>query len=65
MSKNLDLRSADAGCTIDKSSGPQNPRVHIVLKTSKSSGAKGDVPKIYRFLLTHSLIKIILRFPTS
>ena len=40
------------GCSLfyGKNSGPQNPRVSIVLKASKSTGAKGDVPKIYWFL---------------
>ena len=30
--------------------------VHILLEASKSAGAKGDVPKIYGFVLTHSLL---------
>ena len=38
--------SARAVRSIKESSGSQNQRVHIVLKASKSSGAKGDVPKI-------------------
>ena len=42
--------SAGAVCSIKESSGPQNQRVHIVLKASKSAGAKGDVPKIYGFM---------------
>ena len=37
---------AGAVCSIKESSGPQNQRVHLVLKASKSAGAKGDVPKI-------------------
>ena len=37
---------AGAVCSIKESSGPQNQWVHIVLKASKSAGAKGDVPKI-------------------
>ena len=41
-----DFGSAGAICSIKESSGPQNQRVHIVLKASKSSGAKGDVLKI-------------------
>ena len=32
-------------CSIEESSGPQNPLVDIVLKASKS-----DVPKIYGFV---------------
>ena len=43
--RNLELR-AGAVCSIKESSGTQNQRVHIVLKASKSAGAKGDVPKI-------------------
>ena len=43
--------SAGAVCSIEESSGPQNPRVSIVLKASKSAGAKGDVTKIYGFVL--------------
>ena len=31
----------------------QNPRLSMVLKASKSGGAKGDVPKIFKFV--HSL----------
>ena len=38
--------SVGAVCSIKESSGPQNQRVHIVLKAWKSVGAKGDVPKI-------------------
>ena len=38
--------SAGAVCSIKESCGPQNQRVHIVLKASKSACAKGDVPKI-------------------
>ena len=38
------------GCSIEESTGPQNLWVTIVLKTSKSAGAKGDFPKIYRFV---------------
>ena len=37
--------SAGAVCSIKESSGPQNQRVHIVLKAAKSAGAKGDVSK--------------------
>ena len=40
---------------LQKSSGPQNQRVHIVLKPSKSAGAEGNVPNICGFELTHSL----------
>jgi hypothetical protein len=36
--------------SIEDSSGPQNLWVSIVLKASKSVGAKGDVPKIYGFV---------------
>ena len=32
---------------IEESSGPQNSRVSIALKGSKSAGTKDDVPKIY------------------
>ena len=39
-----------AVCSIDESSGPQILRFSIVLKSSKSEGAKGDVPKIYGFM---------------
>ena len=42
--------SAGAVCSIEESSGHQNPWVPIVLKASKSAGAKGDVPMIYRFV---------------
>ena len=31
-------------------SGPQTPRVPIVVRASKSETAKGDVPKIYEFV---------------
>ena len=48
--------SAGAFCSIKESSGPQNQRVHIVLKGSKSAGVKGDVPKICAPVLTHSLL---------
>ena len=41
---------ADAVYSIEESSGPQNLRVSILLKASKSVGAKGDVPKIYGFV---------------
>ena len=47
--------SAGAVCSIKESSGPQNQQVHIVLKASKSAGAKGDVPYI--------CIPCILRYP--
>ena len=40
----------NAVCSIEVSSGPQNLRVSIVLKASKSAGATGDVPKIYGFV---------------
>ena len=46
----LEFGSAGAVCSIEESSGPQNLRVSIVLKASKSAGAKGDVPKIYEFV---------------
>ena len=36
--------------SIEESSGPQNPRVLIVLTDSKSAGAKGDVPMFYGFV---------------
>ena len=42
--------SAGAVCSIKESSGPKNQQVHIVLKASKSVGAKGDVPKICGFV---------------
>ena len=42
--------SASAVCSIEDSSGPQSLQVSIVLKASKSAGAKGDVPKIYGFV---------------
>ena len=42
--------SAGAVCSKKDISGPQNQRVHIVLKTSKSAGAKGDVPKNCKFV---------------
>jgi hypothetical protein len=35
--------SAGAVCFKEESSGPQNPRVPIVLKATKSTGAKGNV----------------------
>ena len=41
--------SVGAVCSIEESSGPQNLRVSIVLKASKSAGAKGDIPKTYAF----------------
>ena len=41
--------SAGAVCCIEESSGPQNQWVSIVLKASKSAGAKGEVPKVYGF----------------
>ena len=47
--RNLDI-SVGAVCSIEESAGPQNLQVSIVLiKSSKSVGAKGDVPKIYGF----------------
>ena len=42
--------SAGAVCSIEESSGRQNLRVSIVLKVSKSAGAKGGVLKIYEFV---------------
>jgi hypothetical protein len=42
--------SAGAVFSIEERSGPQNLRVSIVLKASKSAGAKGDVSKIYGFV---------------
>ena len=39
-----------AVCSIEESSGSQNPEVAIVLKALKSAGAKGDVPKIRGFV---------------
>ena len=44
-------------------------RVHIVLRGSKSVGAKGDVPKLYSLrvrapvasMLTHSLCSIVIK----
>ena len=45
-----EFRSVGSVCSIEESSGPQNPRVPIVLSASKSAGAKGDVPKIYGFV---------------
>jgi hypothetical protein len=44
--RNLDLWVQ----SVLKNFGPQNPPVSKVLKASKSAGAKGDVPKIYRFV---------------
>ena len=38
--------SAGAVCSIKEISGPQNQRVHTVLKASKTAGASGGVPKI-------------------
>ena len=51
-----------AVCSIEESSSPQNLRVPIVLKASKSAGGKGDVLKIYGFVhplhrSVHSLMK--------
>ena len=45
-----EFETAGAVCSIEESSGLQNPKVSTVLKASKSGGAKGDVPKIYRFV---------------
>ena len=42
--------SAGAVCSIEESSGPQNLGVSIVIKASKSGGANGDIPKIYKFV---------------
>ena len=42
--------SLGAVFSIEKSSGPQNLWVSIVLKASKSAGAKGNDPKIYGFV---------------
>jgi hypothetical protein len=42
--RNLDLRVHLGELWVSKQ------RVHIVLKASKSAGAKGDVPKIYGFV---------------
>ena len=58
----LEFGSAGAVCLINDSTGLQNQRLHIVLKPSKSVGAKGDVQKICGFVhpppvITHSLIK--------
>ena len=36
-------------CSIEEISGLQNLRVSLV-EASKSAGAKGDVPKIYKFV---------------
>ena len=38
----LGIGSAGAVCSIKESSGSQNQRVHVVLKASKSAGAKCD-----------------------
>ena len=38
-----DFGSVGAVCFLEETSGPPNPRVPIVLRTSKSAGAKGDV----------------------
>ena len=38
-------------CSIEESSGPQILQVSIVQKAMKSVGAKGDVLKIYGFVL--------------
>ena len=51
-----------AVCSIEESSGPQNPRVPIVLKASKSAGAKGDVPKIYGGAPVPILCKLVLTY---
>ena len=48
-SRDLDLRVCTV-CSLEESSGPQNLRVSMVLRDSKSAGAKGDVSKIYRFV---------------
>ena len=45
-----DFGSAGAVFSIKESSAPQNQRVHIVLKASKSAGAKGDVPEVCGFV---------------
>jgi hypothetical protein len=47
-----EFESAGAVCSIEESSEPQNLLVSIVLKASKSVGAKGDVTKIYGFVHT-------------
>ena len=46
MRRNLDLRVP----SIKEISWPENQRVHIVLKASKSAGGQGDVPKICEFV---------------
>ena len=45
-----DFGSAGAVCSIEESSGSQNPWLSIVLNGSKSAGAKGDVQNIYGFV---------------
>ena len=47
----LKFGSAVAVSSIEESSGPQNLQLPIVLKASKSAGAKGDDPKSYRFVI--------------
>jgi hypothetical protein len=47
--RNLDLR-VQSFFFIEESSEPQNPWVPIVLRASKSAGAKGDVPKFFGFV---------------
>ena len=44
------VRNLGAVYSIEETSGPQNLQVSIVLKASKSAGAKDDVPKIYGFV---------------
>ena len=47
--RNLDLR-VQSFFFIAEGSGPQNLWVPIVIRASKSAGAKGDVPKICGFV---------------
>ena len=46
----LEFGSVGAVYSIEERSKPQNLRVSIILKASKSAGAKGDGPKFYRFV---------------
>ena len=45
-----EFESLGAVFYIEESSGPQNPLVSIVLRASKSAGAKGDIPQIKGFV---------------
>ena len=45
-----EFESAGAVYSTEESSGPQNLKISIVLKASKSAGAKGYVSKSYKFV---------------